>query len=258
MMGGDETGKIPRSLTVGFQESKLETGAMIWRATKGVRLLASIGVVAGCAILGVISAIGLTYMGGPAPSYVPAIVMACLGAALVLLYGIIASRRAAESTRVDGDHPRRTFQFSLKSMLWLMTGASVCLAYGKYTDWNADFLCLPVLVGLGLAIIHSARELLAAVLLFLIRISIPVVLRSDVLLFLWTTRTDQRWNAAEWVFTAVMYLLIPTLSLLVDMTCARIWNRRTLVIRYYVEVFIVSPLWFMVMCVVDPIARRVS
>ena len=72
---------------------------------KGVRMLTSISIVAGCAALARLPiAAQPRYKGSPEPSYVPVILAALLGGVIVLTYGLNATKRA---TAADKPSPRR-------------------------------------------------------------------------------------------------------------------------------------------------------
>jgi hypothetical protein len=68
---------------------------------KGVRMLKSIAIVAGCAMIArLVVAVQPRYKGSPEPSYMPVILAALLGGVIVLVYGVLATRPKAD---VDSD-----------------------------------------------------------------------------------------------------------------------------------------------------------
>ena len=69
---------------------------------KGVHLLTSIAIVAGSAALSRLPMVAQPrYKGSSEPSYVPALVAALVGGAIVFWYGMLATRRAATTTDVE-------------------------------------------------------------------------------------------------------------------------------------------------------------
>jgi hypothetical protein len=73
-------------------------------------LLTSIAIVAGCAALARLPVVAQSrYKGSPEPSYVPAVVAAFVGGTIVLLYGIVATKRATAATgarNTNNDQPQ--------------------------------------------------------------------------------------------------------------------------------------------------------
>jgi hypothetical protein len=69
---------------------------------KGVRMLTSISIVAGCAVLTrLFSAAQPRFKGSPEPSYLPAIVGALVASVFVLVYGVVVTRRSASGVIVQ-------------------------------------------------------------------------------------------------------------------------------------------------------------
>ena len=76
---------------------------------KGVGLLRSIAIVAGCGLLAALpTAVQPRYKGSPDPSYLPTVLGELVGGVIVFCYGMFATRRATETTDVERGSVRET------------------------------------------------------------------------------------------------------------------------------------------------------